>query len=193
MRACVCVLLLAVGAGFARAGDDFAAKVRPVLAAHCVSCHGPDKQRGGLRLDTEAGAMTGGDSGPAVVAGKPAESLLLKLAAGDDPDRVMPPKGERLTADQLATLRGWVARAKPAGPVADRRDWWSLRPLTKPPVPVVEGVTHPIDAFVRATLTEKGLTPSPEADRRTLIRRVSFDLTNPPQGSWTAGKRCILH
>lgn len=182
--ACLALLL----SSFSIAADpvrkiDFEQDVRPILAKACFSCHGPDKQKGGLRLDVKADALKGGDSGAAVVAGKPAESLLLKLASGEEADRVMPPKGDRLTKEQLATLKLWIeqgAEWKGSDATADRRDWWSLKPLTKPVVPTLPGVSNPIDAFIRAKLTEKGLTPSPEADKRTLIRRLSFDLTGLP-------------
>ncbi len=161
---------------------DFEQDVRPIFGKHCHSCHGPDKQKGGLRLDVKADAVKGGDSGVALVAGKPAESLLLKLVSGEDADRAMPPKGDRLTKDQLATIRLWIEQGAEwkGAETADRRDWWSLKPLTKPAVPNVKGVSNPIDAFVRAKLAEKGLTPSSEADKRTLIRRVSYDLTGLP-------------
>jgi mono/diheme cytochrome c family protein len=168
------------------AAADFDRDVKPLLAAHCLKCHGPDKQKGGLRLDRRADALKGGDSGPAIDPGKPADSLLLTLVAGDDPDRVMPPTGDRLTAAQVATLRAWVEQGAdwPAdgSAAADPADWWSLRPVVRPPVPAADpkwGRT-PIDAFVLAKLRGKGLAPSPEADRRTLIRRLSFDLIGLP-------------
>ena len=161
---------------------DFDQDVRPILVKHCHSCHGPDMQKGGLRLDVKADVLKGGDSGVALVAGKPAESLLLKLVSGEDPDRVMPPKGDRLPKEQLVTLKLWIEQGAEwkGADVTDRRDWWSLKPLTKPAVPKVAGVSNPIDAFIRAKLAEKGLTPSPEADKRTLIRRVSYDLIGLP-------------
>ncbi|MBX9581061.1 MAG: DUF1549 domain-containing protein, partial [Gemmataceae bacterium] len=166
---------------------DFDRDVKPVLAAHCLKCHGPDKQKGGLRLDRKADALAGGDSGLALAPGKPADSLLLKLVGGDDPDRVMPPTGERLTAAQVAALRAWVeqgAKWPVGGAAANPADWWSLRPVVKPSVPEIRNpqsaVRNPIDRFVLAKLAEKGLAPSPEADRRTLIRRLHFDLIGLP-------------
>ncbi|MBX9626874.1 MAG: DUF1553 domain-containing protein [Gemmataceae bacterium] len=168
------------------AAVDFDRDVKPVLAAHCVKCHGPDKQKGGLRLDRRADALAGGDSGPALAPGKPADSLLLKLVAGDDPDRVMPPSGDRLTAAQVATLRAWVEQGAkwPADgtAAANPADWWAFKPVVKPPVPKADPKwgRNPIDGFVLAKLREKGLASSPEADRRTLIRRLHFDLTGLP-------------
>jgi cytochrome c553 len=165
---------------------EFDRDVRPILAKHCFACHGPDKQRGGLRLDRKADALKGGDIGPVIVPGKAAESLLVRLAAGADPDRLMPPKGERLTAEQLATLRAWIDQGAdwPGATDTDNPlDWWSLKPLAKPavpPVPAGWAVRNPVDHFVLAKLKEKGLAPSPEADRRTLVRRLTFDLTGLP-------------
>jgi hypothetical protein len=162
---------------------DFARDVRPILAKHCFACHGPDKQRGGLRLDRKADAFTGGNTGAVITAGKGAESLLVKLVTGLDPERPMPPKGDRLTAEQIAILRAWIDQgADWPGPADNGQVWWSLQPLTRPAVPVIasDWVRNPIDAFVLAKLREKGLTPSPEADPRTLIRRLYFDLIGLP-------------
>lgn len=162
---------------------DFITEIRPLLARHCLACHGPEKQKGGLRLDVKADALKGGDSGAVIVSGRPKESLLYRLISGHDADRVMPPQGDRLTAEQQARIHDWISQgaAWPEdGHGADRRDWWSLKPITKPTVPSAGHTGNPIDAFVRAGLKAKGLTPSPEADRRTLIRRLSFDLTGLP-------------
>ena len=87
---------------------DYAADIQPLLAKYCLSCHDAKRQRGGLRLDDRAAALKGGDSGPAIVVGKSAESLLVKLAAGVNPDDVMPPEGKRMTADEVGLLRAWV-------------------------------------------------------------------------------------
>jgi mono/diheme cytochrome c family protein len=163
---------------------DFARDVRPILSKHCFSCHGPEKQRGGLRLDRKGDTLKGGDNGPVLVAGKGAGSLLVKLVAGLDPERPMPPKGDRLTAEQVGILRAWIDQgADWPGASDDGQVWWSLQPLTRPTIPAVSETTwvrNNIDAFVLAKLREKGLTPSPEADRRTLIRRLYFDLIGLP-------------
>src|SRR5205085_6344457 len=116
---------------------------------------------------------------------------LVRHVAGIDPDAVMPPEGRpRLKPEEVGVLRAWIDQGadwpeSAAGAARDPLDWWSLRPLTRPAVPVVAGsdaarVRNPIDAFILAKLREKGLTPSPEADRRTLLRRVTFDLTGLP-------------
>jgi mono/diheme cytochrome c family protein len=159
---------------------DFDRDVKPIFAKNCLSCHGPDKQRGGLRLDRRADALAGGDNGQVLVSGKSDASKLIKLITSDDPDTRMPPKNP-LSAAEIATLRAWVeAGAKwpdDGSAKANPANWWSFKPIKKPVVP--EGA-NPIDHLIRAKLKEKGLTPSPEADRRTLIRRLYFDLIGLP-------------
>jgi mono/diheme cytochrome c family protein len=158
---------------------DFDRDVKPIFAKHCASCHGTDKQRGGLRLDRRTDALTGSDNGKVLVPGKPGESKLIKLVESDDPDTRMPPK-KQLSAAEIATLRAWVeqgAKGPDDAVKANPADWWSFKPIKKPDVP---GDANPIDHFVRTKLKEKGLTPAPEADRRTLIRRLSFDLIGLP-------------
>jgi mono/diheme cytochrome c family protein len=165
----------------ANATVDFARDIRPLLADRCVKCHGPEKQKGGLRLDAKAPAMQGGDDGKIIELGKSAESRLIHLVAGLEADTVMPPKdkGERLTAVQIGMLRAWIdqgANWPDDGKVAKlRSDHWSLQPLKMPAAPAAA-----LDAFVQAKLAAKGLALSPEADPRTLIRRVTFDLTGLP-------------
>ena len=87
---------------------DFDRDVKPILAKHCASCHGADKQRGGLRLDRKADALTGGDTGAAIAPGKAADSSLIHRVSGKDKDTVMPPKGDRLSATEVATLAAWI-------------------------------------------------------------------------------------
>jgi cytochrome c553 len=170
----------------------FETKVRPVLAEKCVSCHGDKKQKGGLRLDTRAGALAGGDGGPVAVAGKPADSPLVK-AIRYGGDIKMPPDG-KLPDAEVAALERWVALGmpwpdgKPAAATGKRagpaKELWSLRPVVDPPVPRVldaeYSVRNDIDRFILARLLDRGLKPAPPADRRTLIRRVTFDLTGLP-------------
>jgi len=172
----------------------FEKQVRPVLVEKCLGCHGPDKQKGGLRLDTRAAVLTGGDRGPAVVAGKPAESLLIAALGHGDAVK-MPPKN-KLPEAEIAALTEWVRRGVPwpdAAPTttitkagervftAEEKAFWAFQHLATPAVPAAAPLTrNPIDAFVQAKLREKGLDPSPEADRRTLLRRLSFDLTGLP-------------
>ncbi|QEH38415.1 Planctomycete cytochrome C [Aquisphaera giovannonii] len=170
--------------------EAFEKEVRPVLVEKCASCHGPAKQKGGLRLDARAAILEGGDSGPAVVPGKPGESLLVQAVRGEG-DLKMPPDGP-LPAGQVAALERWVAAGAPwpadASPAAATRAeaWarhWAFRPMAHPEPPTPRDpswVRTPVDAFVAARRDAAGLPPSPEADRRTLIRRVSYDLTGLP-------------
>ena len=165
----------------------FEAKVLPVLKARCYECHSHEKKmKAGLTLDSKSGWEEGGDSGPAIVVGKPEESLLIRMVRWSDDEHQMPPK-EKLPAAEIALLEEWVRRgaADPRVLVKTRpnaTDWWSLKPLVKPELPVIAGATveHPVDRFIRARLAERKLTPSPEADRRTLIRRLYFDLHGLP-------------
>jgi hypothetical protein len=167
---------------------EFDQDVRPVLVKHCFACHGPSKQKGGLRFDRRSAVFKGGDSGPAIVPRRSAESLIVQLTSGEEEGRVMPPKGARLSAGQVATLRNWIDQGANWPDVAGEEKgerWWSLRPLNRPSVPALSpadarGSRNPIDAFVLARLRDKGLSPSPEAGRPTLIRRLTFDLVGLP-------------
>ena len=165
---------------------DFARDVRPILEKSCLGCHGPEKQKSGYRLDVRDVALKGGESGErAIVPHDAKASPLIRYVSGEEEGMLMPPKKSdvpRLTAEQVATLRAWID-AGPAWPdefagAKDTKPHWSLQPLVKPPVPSAEG--NPIDTFIRAKLAERKLSPSPEADPRTLIRRVFFDLTGLP-------------
>ncbi len=176
----------------AESAEFFEKKVRPVLVEQCVSCHGPKKQQGGLRLDGKAAFQKGGDDGPVVIPGKPDESMLVK-AVRHQGELKMPPK-KKLPADQIEALAEWVRSGAhwpdaapgakgPPGVAAAREQHWSFRPVQKPAVPAVREtgrVLTPVDAFVLAKLGEKGLTLSPPAGKRALLRRVTFDLTGLP-------------
>jgi mono/diheme cytochrome c family protein len=182
---CVVTLTLLLSAAPGMTADrdvDFVRDVRPIFSERCGGCHAATKQRGGLRLDRKVDAMRGGDSGAVIVPGKSDESPLVRLVTAADGKNVMPPKGERLSATQIAILRAWIdqgARWPDQESASDSEVWWSLRRLNRPSLPA-NGAKNPVDAFVRARLAEKGLKPSPEADRRTLIRRVYFDLIGLP-------------
>jgi hypothetical protein len=184
------------------AADDagiefFEKKIRPVLAKHCYQCHSAQakKLRGGLALDSRDGVRKGGDSGPAVVPGRPEQSLLLKAISYAEEDLKMPPKGI-LPANVRADLRRWVEMGAPdprdktaalvAGTVSwedalrSRRGWWSLQPVKKPPLPTVRDAAwsdQGVDRFLLARLEQAGLKSAEPADRRTLIRRLSVVLT----------------
>jgi len=166
---------------------DFARDVRPILEKHCYECHGSEKQKSGYRVDVRDIALKGGDSGNAAILPHNAkQSPLIRFVSGEDEEMLMPPKKSnkpRLTATEVEMLRAWIDEGPAwpeefAGTSKDTKPHWSFTPLVKPAVP--SAGANPIDAFVRAKLKEKNLTPSPEADRRTLIRRVSYDLTGLP-------------
>jgi Protein of unknown function (DUF1553)/Protein of unknown function (DUF1549)/Planctomycete cytochrome C len=188
------------------AGVEFFEKqVRPILAARCQGCHGPAKQKGGLRLDARETILAGGSTGPAVIPGNPKDSLLVD-AINYGETYHMPPKS-KLPPEEIATLTEWVQRGAPwgigsleeidssaAGKIpgaisneefAARARFWSFQPLarTTPPLlnsPRASWAHNPIDRFILAALELKNLAPAPEAGKRTLIRRLSFDLTGLP-------------
>ncbi len=172
------------------AQDDagyFRDEVEPVLRKRCFACHSHAAalMEGGLALDWRSGWEAGGSRGPAIVPGDVDSSLLIQAIRHADPNLQMP--DEKLPDHEIATLTKWVE----TGAFDDRKlvptsvndpqalDWWSLKPLTRPEVPG-DGSRNPVDAFVQSRLQQAGLTQSPEADRRTLIRRVYYDLTGLP-------------
>ncbi len=178
----------------------FESKVRPILVENCVKCHGPEKHKSNLRLDSRAAALAGGDQGPAVVPGKPEESLLLSAVRHED-ELKMPPS-KKLPADQVADLTRWVAMGapwpasdgesttaapttrKPGYTITDKdRAHWSFQPVKRPTLPVVsrpEWVRNPIDAFILSGLDARGLRPNPPAGKIELLRRAFYDLTGLP-------------
>lgn len=164
----------------AAAVPDFDHDVRPIIAEHCLECHSLDKAKGGLALVSRLDAMKKLKSGAiTLVPGDAAASELVKRVTTSDEDEVMPPKDKQsLTPAQIETLRQWVA----AG--ADWPAHWAYRPITKPAPPAIthhaSRITNPIDRFILAKLESAHLTPSPEADRITLIRRVWYDLLGLP-------------
>jgi hypothetical protein len=164
-------------------GADYLRDVKPVLRERCSACHGALKQEAGLRLDTAAAVRTGGDSGPAAVPGKPDDSAIIERVTADEGNR-MPPEGKPLTAAQVAALKAWVAAGAQGPPdekpEADpRRHWAFVKPVSAP-VPAVPGADNPVDAFLAAEWGKRGLTPAGPADRATLLRRVTLDLTGLP-------------
>ena len=167
---------------------EFAKDVQPIFEASCWNCHGPKKSESGLRLDERAAALKGGDHGVVIVPGRSAESLLIQAVAGVHEELKMPKKGERLTAEQVGVLRAWVDQgAKMPEQVAGRKDpkeHWAFKAPVKSAVPEVRGQKsanrNPIDAFVLARLEKERLSPSPEAEQVTLLRRLHLDLTGLP-------------
>ena len=172
-------------------GDDGHAAARALVLARCVDCHGEDAQESNLRLDTRAAMLRGGDFGPAAVAGKAGASELIRRITTTNPEQMMPPDGERLTAAEVAAVAAWIDAGLPwpgreeEEPVRDPRlDHWAWQPIERPSVPaaVTEFTARPgveterdaIDFFIRQELAERGLAPAPAADRAALnaLRRM---------------------
>jgi cytochrome c553 len=174
----------------------FESKIRPVLADNCYKCHSQQAERvkGGLLLDTREGTLKGGETGPAVVPGDLDKSLLIKAVRYTDPDLQMPPKDKKLSDAEIADLEAWVKMGAPDPRVAtaSQKAWvdsnkkhWAWQPLKKPAVPEVKDASWcktPVDNFIVAKLEDKNLKPSPMTDKRTLIRRATFDLIGLPPG-----------
>lgn len=210
----ISVSLFARGDSPRPAGTDEAAAfekhIRPLLATKCLECHGEHKQEGNLRLDTRKGMLAGGDSGPALVPGKPAESLLVEAIEYESYE--MPPSG-KLADDNIRQFKAWISdgavwpqHQQPLRPASKTigdsdRDWWAFRPLAKPDVPQLptdNWSRTPIDRFVFGRLVENAMRPASRADEITLVRRLYFDLTglppspqqidqylnSPPTGRW---------
>lgn len=175
--------------------EFFEKQVRPILAARCSKCHGAEESKGGLRLDSRASILAGGDTGPAIVPGKTAESLLIDAIRYGDLYK-MPPDSQ-LPAEEIRTLVQWVERGAPWGTetpeastpaaksfdLAARAGHWSFQPLAEgapPEVARTGWIRTPVDRFILAKLEAASLSPAPAADRRTLLRRVTYDLTGLP-------------
>jgi hypothetical protein len=181
-------LLLSAGAPLLHADDrTFHDRVAPVLRRHCLRCHQGNKPKGGLDLATAKGVFSGAEGNPVVVPGKPDESRLIEVVSGDKPE--MPKNGKPLLPREIQALREWIAGGArwPNATVLkdDPLDWWSLRPIVRSPAPLANSSLAswprtPIDAFLAQALASAGLKPSALADRRTLIRRLSFDLLGLP-------------
>jgi mono/diheme cytochrome c family protein len=183
----------------AKEAERFDQTIRPILAEHCFECHGSNEPSSGLDLSSRVGLLAGGKRGPAAVPGRPEESLFISVLKHGDPKLKMPNKKAKLGDKDIATLERWIADGIPwpenagitivasAGPeftISEKqRAHWSLQPIADPAVPAVEDrawVKDPIDAFVAARHEAGGVEPAPPADRATLIRRATYDLTGLP-------------
>jgi len=178
--------------------EFFEKKIRPLLVMRCHECHSDQGKgvKGGLHLDSRAAILSGGDSGPALVPEKPDESLLVEAINYPQDGVQMPPRG-KLPQNEIDLLTEWVRRGAPF-PAGEKksdaskrrgidleagRKHWSFQPLREQPLPAVKNATwgeRRMDAFVLEKLESSGLGPSPAADRRTLLRRLSFDMTGLP-------------
>ncbi len=162
------------------AAVDFVREVKPILAKHCYSCHGPDKQKSALRLDQKAAAFKGGEEhGAPIKPGNGKDSLLIHFIKGDDPDNLMPPKGEKLSAAQIATLKTWIDEGAvwpdDGSSISDPlKTHWSYQPVK------VTGTQKSIDEFLTTKQQQSGLAFAAPADARTLCRRLYFDVTGLP-------------
>jgi mono/diheme cytochrome c family protein len=168
---------------------DFAKDIQPILAQNCYKCHGVQRAEADLRWDLRESALKGSDHGPVLVPGKSAESKVIQLVAGVDPKNVMPKKGDRLTAEQVGLLRAWIDQGAVwpdslAGKAGGGAEHWAFKAPVRAPVPPIKNLKsemrNPIDAFIIARLQKEGLQLSQEADRATLIRRLSLDLLGLP-------------
>ena len=168
---------------------DFVQDVQPILAKSCYTCHGATMQRAGLRLDLKSIALKGSDNGPVIVPGNSASSRLIHLVAGLEPGKIMPQAGDRLTAEQVGLLRAWIDQgahwpdATEPAKLVDKRDHWAFRAPVRPSRPKIKNTEWgrtAIDAFIATQHERHRLVPAPEASRRTLIRRLTLDLTGLP-------------
>jgi mono/diheme cytochrome c family protein len=179
--------------------DFFERKVRPIFSDNCYKCHSIEKgkSKGGLTLDTREAVLKGGDDGPVIKPGRPEESLLIKAINYDDPDLQMPPKGEKLSSQQIADLTEWIRIGAPdprdapkpigsgklSGLTDKARQHWAYQPVKKPAIPInsnQQWCRTPVDAFILQALEAKQMVPSPDADREALLRRATYDLIGLP-------------
>ncbi|GIX03610.1 MAG: chromosome segregation protein [Planctomycetaceae bacterium] len=169
---------------------DYERDIKPLLAQRCTRCHGAEQQQGGLRLDYARGLLTGGDSGPAIVPGNPGASWIMAAVLGTQGATKMPLEGDPLSEKEIELLQGWIAQGapypehEPIPPLKEKRSHhWAFQPLQVQPPPNVvnrDWVRNPVDAFILSRLEAEGLSPSPEAEKYVLLRRVHLDLLGLP-------------
>ncbi len=181
----------------AEQAEFFEKRVRPLLVEHCLACHGPEKQQGGLRLDSRSAMLKGNESGSVISAAKPADSRLIRVLDYSNDDIQMPPEG-KLPPEEIAAITQWIelgapwptkpGPAEPASPASTAAatsagSHWAFQPIENPPVPVVknlERVQSSVDAYVLSKLEAQGLSLSPAAEKATFIRRATLDLWGLP-------------
>ncbi len=179
--------VLTIGPGALGASPDYERDIKPLLRERCYSCHGGVKQKGGLRLDSGSLIHKGGEDGPVIVAGRSAESPLVKRVLSRDDDDRMPPEGKPLPPDKIALLQRWIdsgaAFPKDEFVPATPASHWAFRAVHPPTVPVLKKpalARNPIDSFVLSALERRNWKPAPPAEPRALLRRVHLDLTGLP-------------
>ena len=182
------VILLALTPALASAEVDFARDIAPLLEQRCVRCHNDETRKGGLSLVSRDSAIKGGESGAALEPGKPAGSLLIDMIEGDKP--LMPQQGPKFSAAEVKLFENWItagatwpAERKLVERAPQRLDWWSLQPIKRHALPTVRNQAwsrNAIDQFILARLEKQNLQPSPAADRRVLLRRLSLDVWGLP-------------
>jgi hypothetical protein len=180
------LLVLLTGTPLATAVDkvDFELEVLPLLRAHCFRCHGSEKQEAGLRLDRRQAALAGGENGPVMIAGKPAESLLVERIRSTDDSTRMPIESRQLRREEISVLERWIAAGMPGlRDVDDTGEHWAFQLIQAPPVPATPKTSWPrnsIDAFVWHQLSLQDLEPAPRAEKGVLVRRLFLDLVGIP-------------
>jgi mono/diheme cytochrome c family protein len=180
--------LRAQAAGLASAKVDFLTQIQPIFESSCYGCHGPKVQMAGLRLNEKSAALAGGQSGAVIIPGKSADSPVYRRVAGLGDQPRMPMGAKPLDASQIELIRLWIDRGaewpdSATKEVVQVQKHWAYIPPKRPPLPKVVNVRWPrnaIDNFLLARLETEKLIPSPEADRVTLLRRLSLDLTGLP-------------
>lgn len=184
------LFITSINCATAAAQVDFVRDIRPIFQEHCYRCHGPERQKSGLRLDVKSAALKGGEyHRPNLVPGNQDQSALFRFVSGADEEVTMPPKGPSLSAEDVNQIKSWIQQGAvwPDGvdkvKLDDPRDHWSFQPLDRPKPPTVRNASWPrneIDHFILQRLEQSGLAPNPEADKVTWLRRVTFDLIGLP-------------
>ena len=182
----VLILYLVATLGAEPAKVDFNRDIQPIFKEHCYKCHGESSSKNGLRLDRKADALKGGDSGKVIIAGKADTSILFRNIGSIEKAIMMPPKGPRLSSQQIDLIKNWINQGAlwpdDGSEKSNVLSWWSLQPMKVIPPPKAnhQWVKNPIDSFVWNKLQKKELSPSKEASKITLLRRVYFDVTGLP-------------
>ena len=180
------LLVLLAGTTVATAAEkvDFESDVLPLLRTHCFRCHGSQKQEAGLRLDRRQAALAGGENGPVMVPGKPAESMLIERIRSTDDSILMPIESRQLRVQEISVPERWITQGMPGlRDVDDTGQHWAFQPILSPPIPATPKTGWPknaIDSFIWQQLSRQDLEPAPRAKARVLVRRLFLDLVGIP-------------